>query len=123
MLNVLWSTFNYFIVVFRGSSISSSPPLKWKFYSVDNHHESLQVTTPLLFKLIPGVVHLGVLLRWFSPDSSIEVNADLNQNSRHCLTIVLLFPKAYASLNMFLTPRMALKEITFVQKVGSSVLL
>ncbi|KAH9799938.1 K(+) efflux antiporter 6 [Citrus sinensis] len=30
------------------------------------------VTTPLLFKLIPGVVHLGVLLRWFSPDSSIE---------------------------------------------------
>lgn len=30
------------------------------------------VTTPLLFKLIPGVVHLGVLLWWFSPDSSIE---------------------------------------------------
>ncbi|KAF9614010.1 hypothetical protein IFM89_014810 [Coptis chinensis] len=26
------------------------------------------VTTPLLFKLIPAVVHLGVLLRWFSPD-------------------------------------------------------
>ncbi|KAJ8750952.1 hypothetical protein K2173_016133 [Erythroxylum novogranatense] len=30
------------------------------------------VTTPLLFKLIPAVVHLGVLLRWFSPDSSSE---------------------------------------------------
>ncbi|KAH9761556.1 K(+) efflux antiporter 6 [Citrus sinensis] len=72
------------------------------------------VTTPLLFKLIPGVVHLGVLLRWFSPDSSIE---------NGFITIVLLSPKAYASLNMFLTPRMALKEITFVQKVGSSVLL
>ncbi|OVA11356.1 Cation/H+ exchanger [Macleaya cordata] len=28
------------------------------------------VTTPLLFKLIPAVIHLGVLLRWFSPDSS-----------------------------------------------------
>ncbi|RRT49051.1 hypothetical protein B296_00016430 [Ensete ventricosum] len=28
------------------------------------------VTTPLLFKLIPAVVHLGVLLRWFNPDSS-----------------------------------------------------
>ncbi|XP_043721474.1 K(+) efflux antiporter 4 isoform X4 [Telopea speciosissima] len=28
------------------------------------------VTTPLLFKLIPAVVHLGVLLRWFSSDSS-----------------------------------------------------
>lgn len=33
----------------------------------------LQVTTPLLFKLIPAVVNLGVLLRWFSPDSPIEV--------------------------------------------------
>ncbi|RID42302.1 hypothetical protein BRARA_J02200 [Brassica rapa] len=30
------------------------------------------VTTPLVFKVIPAVVHLGVLLRWFSPDSSIE---------------------------------------------------
>ncbi|XP_060208464.1 K(+) efflux antiporter 4-like isoform X1 [Lycium barbarum] len=30
------------------------------------------VTTPLLFKLIPAVVHLGVLLRWFSPDSPSE---------------------------------------------------
>lgn len=33
----------------------------------------LQVTTPLLFKLIPAVVHLGVLLRWFPPDSLVEV--------------------------------------------------
>lgn len=31
------------------------------------------VTTPLLFKLIPAVVHLGVLLRWFSPDSAVEI--------------------------------------------------
>ncbi|XP_048597547.1 K(+) efflux antiporter 4-like [Brassica napus] len=31
------------------------------------------VTTPFLFKLIPAVVHLGVLLRWFSPDSSTEI--------------------------------------------------
>ncbi|XP_059274925.1 K(+) efflux antiporter 6-like isoform X3 [Lycium ferocissimum] len=30
------------------------------------------VTTPLLFKLIPAVVHLGVLLRWFPPDSPSE---------------------------------------------------
>lgn len=28
------------------------------------------VTTPLLFKLIPAVIHLGVLLRWFTPDIS-----------------------------------------------------
>ncbi|CAL5360389.1 unnamed protein product [Camellia sinensis] len=31
------------------------------------------VTTPLLFKLIPAVVHLGVLLRWFSPDIPTEI--------------------------------------------------
>ncbi|KAK3210523.1 hypothetical protein Dsin_015229 [Dipteronia sinensis] len=31
------------------------------------------VTTPLLFKLIPAVINLGVLLRWFSPDSSSEI--------------------------------------------------
>ncbi|KAK2993408.1 hypothetical protein RJ640_021627 [Escallonia rubra] len=31
------------------------------------------VTTPLLFKLIPTVIHLGVLLRWFSPDFPNEV--------------------------------------------------
>uniref|UniRef100_M4E3J2 Cation/H+ exchanger transmembrane domain-containing protein n=1 Tax=Brassica campestris TaxID=3711 RepID=M4E3J2_BRACM len=30
------------------------------------------VTTPLVFKVIPAVVHLGVLLRWFSPDTSVE---------------------------------------------------
>ncbi|KAG6498765.1 hypothetical protein ZIOFF_038487 [Zingiber officinale] len=27
------------------------------------------VTTPLLFKFIPAIIHLGVLLRWFAPDS------------------------------------------------------
>ncbi|XP_051137433.1 K(+) efflux antiporter 6-like [Andrographis paniculata] len=31
------------------------------------------VTTPLLFKLIPAVVHLGVLLRWFTPDAPVEL--------------------------------------------------
>ncbi|KAE8677145.1 K(+) efflux antiporter 4 [Hibiscus syriacus] len=31
------------------------------------------VTTPLLFKLIPAVVHLGVLLRWFPSDSQSEI--------------------------------------------------
>ncbi|AED91722.1 unnamed protein product [Arabidopsis thaliana] len=30
------------------------------------------VTTPLVFKMIPAVVHLGILLKWFSPDSTIE---------------------------------------------------
>ncbi|KAF3681591.1 K(+) efflux antiporter 4 [Capsicum chinense] len=31
------------------------------------------VTTPFLFKLIPAVVHLGVLLRWFSPETPSEI--------------------------------------------------
>ncbi|KAL0311884.1 UNVERIFIED_CONTAM: K(+) efflux antiporter 6 [Sesamum radiatum] len=31
------------------------------------------VTTPLLFKLIPAVMHLGLLLRWFAPDSQNEL--------------------------------------------------
>ncbi|KAH9300223.1 hypothetical protein KI387_011806, partial [Taxus chinensis] len=30
------------------------------------------VTTPLLFRMIPAIVHLGVLVRWFSPDGSPE---------------------------------------------------
>ncbi|GAV68311.1 Na_H_Exchanger domain-containing protein, partial [Cephalotus follicularis] len=31
------------------------------------------VTTPLVLKLIPAVVHLGVLSRWFSPDIPSEI--------------------------------------------------
>ncbi|XP_065849900.1 K(+) efflux antiporter 4 isoform X3 [Euphorbia lathyris] len=31
------------------------------------------VTTPFLFKLIPAIVRLGVLLRWFPPDSLSEI--------------------------------------------------
>jgi hypothetical protein len=30
----------------------------------------IQVTTPLLFKLIPNVMNLGVLLQWFPSESS-----------------------------------------------------
>ncbi|GER56123.1 glutathione-regulated potassium-efflux system protein [Striga asiatica] len=45
------------------------------------------VTTPLLFKLIPAVLHLGILLRWFSPDSPTEVeqvenDSDTPESSR-----------------------------------------
>ncbi|GJT68328.1 K(+) efflux antiporter 4 [Tanacetum coccineum] len=36
-------------------------------------HDNSLVTTPFLFKLIPAVVHLGVLLRWFSPELPTEV--------------------------------------------------
>lgn len=30
------------------------------------------VTTPLLFKMIPSIVHLGVLMHWFAPDGSLS---------------------------------------------------
>ncbi|GAB4837817.1 K(+) efflux antiporter 4 [Ancistrocladus abbreviatus] len=39
------------------------------------------VTTPLLFKLIPAVIHLGVLLRWFPPDSPSEIGYKGDQPS------------------------------------------
>jgi hypothetical protein len=40
------------------------------------------VTTPLLFKLIPSAMNLGVLLRWFpsensSPNESLQEKASL----------------------------------------------
>ncbi|CAL0332726.1 unnamed protein product [Lupinus luteus] len=38
--------------------------------------------TPLLFKLIPAVVHLGMLLRWFSPDSLVEIASFKVENLR-----------------------------------------
>ncbi|PPD78024.1 hypothetical protein GOBAR_DD25025 [Gossypium barbadense] len=40
---------------------------------VGSTDRSRQVTTPLLFKLIPAVVCLGVLLRWFPADSPEEI--------------------------------------------------
>ncbi|OIW03400.1 hypothetical protein TanjilG_11997 [Lupinus angustifolius] len=56
------------------------------------------VTTPLLFKLIPAVVHLGVLLRWFSPDSLVEVlkvQLHFNRKGRRKknLTPLVKYPK------------------------------
>ncbi|KAL0758467.1 hypothetical protein Bca101_074617 [Brassica carinata] len=47
------------------------------------------VTTPFLFKLIPAVVHLGVLLRWFSPDSSTEIGfkgVDMRTSKPHLIS-------------------------------------
>ncbi|GKA97811.1 K(+) efflux antiporter 4, partial [Tanacetum coccineum] len=41
--------------------------VKGQVVSTASWHKSL-VTTPFLFKPIPAIVHLGVLLRWFSPE-------------------------------------------------------
>ncbi|OMO66925.1 Cation/H+ exchanger [Corchorus capsularis] len=59
------------------------------------------VTTPLLFKLIPAILHLGVLLRWFSPDreTSIEVGIKVDNlrsdSGKH--RIVLLTQESHDS--------------------------
>ncbi|XP_038986307.1 K(+) efflux antiporter 6-like isoform X1 [Phoenix dactylifera] len=58
LVEVITSIFNSFLV-------------KGKLYLLLLGTTALSlVTTPLLFKLIPAVIHLGVLMRWFSPDSS-----------------------------------------------------
>jgi hypothetical protein len=31
-----------------------------------------QVTTPLIFKLIPVVMHLGILIRWFPSENNMQ---------------------------------------------------
>ncbi|KAE8658069.1 K(+) efflux antiporter 4 [Hibiscus syriacus] len=57
------------------------------------------VTTPLLFKLIPALLHLGVLLRWFSPEreSSIELGIkgdNLRSDSgKHRITLMAQEPR------------------------------
>ncbi|KAL4296490.1 hypothetical protein GQ457_12G021100 [Hibiscus cannabinus] len=56
------------------------------------------VTTPLLFKLIPAILHLGVLLRWFSPEreSSLELGIkgdNLRSDSgKHRITLMTQEP-------------------------------
>ncbi|XP_052885844.1 K(+) efflux antiporter 6 isoform X2 [Gossypium arboreum] len=56
------------------------------------------VTSPLLFKLIPALLHLGVLLRWFSPEreSPIEVGIkgdNLRSDSgKHRITLMVQEP-------------------------------
>ncbi|XP_014753157.1 K(+) efflux antiporter 6 isoform X2 [Brachypodium distachyon] len=55
-----------FVLLSRASSIHL---IEGKLYLLLLGTTALSlVTTPLLFKMIPAVVHLGVLLRWFSVD-------------------------------------------------------
>ncbi|XP_075084067.1 K(+) efflux antiporter 4 isoform X3 [Nicotiana tabacum] len=53
------------------------------------------VTTPLLFKLTPAVVHLGVLLRWFSPDIPNEIGSKgdiMRADSSKRITVLIQGP-------------------------------
>nr|GLL27762.1 K(+) efflux antiporter 4-like isoform X1 [Ipomoea trifida] len=50
------------------------------------------VTTPLLFKLIPAIVHLGVQLRWFSADTPNEIGSKgdlLHADSAKRITVLV----------------------------------
>ncbi|XP_012477239.1 K(+) efflux antiporter 4 isoform X1 [Gossypium raimondii] len=64
------------------------------------------VTTPLLFKLIPAVVRLGVLLRWFPADSPedrcINVQKSKSIERTDSFRVAKLFIQ-YANLYKFLT--------------------
>ncbi|KAG8044106.1 hypothetical protein GUJ93_ZPchr0048g33357 [Zizania palustris] len=66
-----------FVLLSRASSIHL---IEGKLYLLLLGTTALSlVTTPLLFKMIPAVVHLGVLLRWFSVDSNqVEVHVHIN---------------------------------------------
>ncbi|CAF2156839.1 unnamed protein product [Brassica napus] len=60
-----------FVLLSRGSNLHL---IESKLYLLLLGTTALSlVTTPFLLKLIPAIVHLGVLLRWFSPDSSTEI--------------------------------------------------
>jgi len=66
-----------FVLLSRASSIHL---IEGKLYLLLLGTTALSlVTTPLLFKMIPAVVHLGVLLRWFSVDiNQVEVHVHIN---------------------------------------------
>lgn len=107
-------------VVISSKSIFEST----KYCDLNEAHDAMmQVTTPLLFKLIPAVVHIGVLLRWFSPDSSIEVITCPRRYSCSPNYSPLKGAKLFwGILNMISPPRLDLKEIAFVQRVLSVLL-
>jgi hypothetical protein len=39
------------------------------------------VTTPLIFKLIPVVMHLGILMRWFPTENSMQNELPLQEKA------------------------------------------
>ncbi|KAG6538856.1 hypothetical protein ZIOFF_004008 [Zingiber officinale] len=58
-------------LVVKGFGYNNKTSLLGKLYLLLLGTTALSlVTTPLLFKFIPAVIHLGVLLRWFAPDST-----------------------------------------------------
>ena len=69
-------------------------------------------------------MHLGVLLRWFPPDSSVEVITYLSSNfcTLFCLLSKCALPSFYVDESCLLTFRSDLKEKPSAQTVASHVL-
>ncbi|KAH0969478.1 hypothetical protein GBA52_028659 [Prunus armeniaca] len=65
------------------------------------------VTTPFLFKLIPGLVHLGVLLRWFPPDGLLRLGlkeitfAQIVVNSAETVKAISVLPDMFCSSHIW----------------------
>jgi hypothetical protein len=49
---------------------------------------NLQVTTPLLFKLIPAVMNLGVLMHWFPSENSTQNEVSLSLSLSYMFSYV-----------------------------------
>jgi hypothetical protein len=47
-------------------------------YCFNHIIDDLQVTTPLLFKLIPAVMNLGVLMHWFPSENGTQNEVSLS---------------------------------------------
>ncbi|KAK4342472.1 hypothetical protein RND71_038288 [Anisodus tanguticus] len=61
------------VAILVGMSLAQIGEFAFVLLSRASNLHLIEVTTPLLFKLIPAVVHLGVLLRWFSPEIPNEI--------------------------------------------------
>ncbi|GJV81273.1 hypothetical protein Tco_1517143 [Tanacetum coccineum] len=58
-----------------------------------------KVATPFLFKLIPAVVHLGVLLRWFSPELPTDAIEKVSLHQAFVLATGSMFCPANVALS------------------------
>ncbi|KAL9324210.1 hypothetical protein ACSQ67_009067 [Phaseolus vulgaris] len=69
---------NLHLVEVFALSLSLSHPLMGKMYLLLLGTTALSlVTTPLLFKLIPAVMNLGILMHWFPSESTTQIEVSL----------------------------------------------
>ncbi|KAG5605970.1 hypothetical protein H5410_027462 [Solanum commersonii] len=78
-----------------GMSLAQIGEFAFVLLSRASNGHLIEVTTPLLFKLIPAVVHLGVLLRWFSLDIPNEIGSKgdtMRADSSKRITVLIQGP-------------------------------